>query len=321
MTRVRTSDAQAQLAAQLREAAEDAAGPDGMVSRTDQPKLEPFLGARADALRAEEPRRRVTVDRLVVRGMTDAMEVWDRANPPAEPENHRWLSRREVHEIGAQDPALGNLTTRAYERALLLAPTRDRSLIPELSLRTEDDRIAMTANGDVVTLTATADVPHNTALVLYVDGTSIPLRRFANGFSTHQLEEAVPEGHGAAHLEHATRNGVTTSIARIRRDPQGWLSSGEALAEARDALVGYVRDIRSKDRDWQEAFGLTWDQAVARGVLDELARFASPDAPGTQVLRGLDEYTFAGRGPLGLYTEVSVQKRTGRITGMLVEID
>ena len=109
-------------------------------------------------------------------------------------------------------------------------------------------------------------------------------------------------------------------MIRIRKDAPGALTADQALAKARAALVDYVKNERVKDSDWKDMIGMSWDEAVAHGVLDDIAKFAEPSAD-SSVERRPDRYTFVGAGPLGLYTEDTVRKSDGKVLRSYVEID
>jgi hypothetical protein len=54
-------------------------------------------------------------------------------------------------------------------------------------------------------------------------------------------------------------------------------------------------------------------RAASGRHLDDIARFGDFSRDDGEVVRTTDEIVFAGRGPLGLYTEVAVDKYAGAI--------
>ncbi|MCC7382667.1 MAG: hypothetical protein IT384_12600 [Deltaproteobacteria bacterium] len=323
MTQVRTRDAQRTFAKSLRDDAAAAANPKGTIQKERDSELSPFLENRAAALRTDHPRRRVTIDRLVDRGMKDAMKVWNEFNPPSPPRNHRFLSGGEVRKIWKADPNLGVLTESAVDLVRALTPTRDASRVPVVTLVSPDPGITLEQRGDIFTLSAASTVPSGTTFKLIVGGAEIPLQRYANGLSEYNLAGSLPEGYGARDITRETdKVGNTTAKVRISKDPAGWLTSEQALAKARDALTEYTRTRRVKDSDWKDMIGKTWEEAVAAGVLEDIAKFGAPNPDASNgVERRPDSYLFVGSGPMGLYTEVGVRKRDGKPLNVYVEID
>lgn len=115
--RIKTGDAQQALRALLRERAQEAAGSNTTISRTEAKTLDPFLKQAEEQVRAEQGAgARVTVDEAVERAADNAKAVWDQFNPPGTLDG-KYLSKAEVEEITAKDPALGELTRLAYLRA------------------------------------------------------------------------------------------------------------------------------------------------------------------------------------------------------------
>lgn len=116
--RVRTQDAQASLRQIIQENAKDAAGNNNVVSKAEAKKLDPFVKREEEKIRAEGGAgTRVKVDALVDRATSDAMEVWDRFNPPGQGLDSALLSQEEVKKIKRADPQLGALTELAMLRA------------------------------------------------------------------------------------------------------------------------------------------------------------------------------------------------------------
>ncbi len=319
-TRVRTSEVQRQFAASLREDAKKAAGPTGVVGADKDAELSPYLQGEAAKLR-KRPNAHVTVDRLVGLAMRDAMKVWNTYNPPSSPRNHMWLSQGEVKKIDKADRNLGVLTMNAVELVQKMTPTKDAKLIPNITVDSPVPGISISNKGDIFTLRADASVPAGTQFKLMIDGHPVELTRYARGLSAYSMD--VGEGYGAEQISASTQaDGATSAILRIRKDPPGWLTSDQALAKARDGLIAYTRDHRVHDGDWKDMIGDTWEEAVAHGVLDNIANFATPNEDGDSgVNRQLDNYLFVGRGPMDLYTEVTVRKRDGKLLNAYVEID
>lgn len=318
MDRVPTLAAQRQLAAQLRRDAQGLAGKTGVISKLNQSALGPFLQDEAAAFRASTPGKRLTVDRLVGRAMADAMALWDVYNPKSSPKNHAFLSQKEAAAIYKANPKLGVLTIQAREDVLKALPTKDLSLVPTVTLESAVPGFTLSHDADVFTIQAAASVPTGSTFTLEVDGHSFPFQRHPGGLGLYAL--AAPEGYGAESISDSTSKGVTTAVIRIRKDPPGALTAEQALVKARAALVEFVKNERVKDSDWKDMIGMTWDEAVAHGVLDDIAKFAEP-SPDSSVERRPDRYTFVGAGPLGLYTEATVRKTDGKVLRSYVEID
>jgi len=92
-----------------------------LVARDEAGDLHSYLFAVQQRMRDEGGSgTRVRVGDLVERAMGDAMAVWDRVNPPDAARDHRWLALDEIAAITAIDPALGELTQQAVERARVL---------------------------------------------------------------------------------------------------------------------------------------------------------------------------------------------------------
>lgn len=314
MPSIKTSAALPHLTAELRADASAAAGPDGLVSRADQAQLDPFLRTRADALRAEKKGARITVDALVARGTSDAAAAWAEHNKigPA------YISKAEVAAIGQADPALGLITARAVAAAkgALTPPAAPVAV----AVSTSTPGAEVTQAGDVFTVRAGAEVPVNGTVVLSVDGQPVELRRFPVGLRPIQPDGGVPDGYGCEVLSSGmAADGRAEAALRITRDPASWLKQGQALAVARHALRDHVENQRVHDPDWQSNLGLSWSQAVAAGVLDDIAAFGT--GPDAEAIRSADRYVFVDRGPLELYTEVSVRKHDGKVLNVYVEID
>ncbi len=313
MASIKTSVALTHLTAELRADAAAAAGPDKVVSRTDQAALDPYLAGRADAMRAEKKGARITVDALVARGTADAAAAWAAVNQtgPA------YLSKAEVAAVEKADGALGLVTARAVAIARgELAPPPPTTV----AVTTTTPGVELTQAGDVFTVRAGAAVPINGEVLLKVDGQEIELRRFAGGLRPRYEDASAPDGYGCEVLSSGVgADGRAEAALRITRDPASWLKQGPALAVARTALLDHVQNQRVHDADWQSSLGLSWSQAVAAGVMQDIAAFGS--SPTAEAMRLPDRYVFVDRGPLDLYTEVSVRKHDGKVLNVYVEID
>jgi hypothetical protein len=323
MSMVRTKDAQRALAKIFREDAKSAAKKDGMVSKTDQTELSPFLAAKAEAFRASNPGKRLNVEALVDRAMSDAMKAWNEHNPPSSQRDHAFLSNAEVKAIAKADASLGMLTLRAVENVRQNTPISDASRVPTVTIESDVPGISVSNNGDLFTIRAAASVPVGTDFKLVVDGHSFDLRRYPGGLATYTIAGSMPEGYGADRVSDESRNGEAISVLRISKDAQGWLTTEQAVAKAREGLIEYTKNHRIKDSDWQSMMAYTtWPEAVEHGVLDDIAHFAEEDPDeGNGAIRKVDRYTFVGRGPLGLYSEVDVRKSDGKVLNSYVEID
>lgn len=318
MDRVPTLAAQRQLALQLRRDAQGQAGKTGVISKLSQTALGPFLQDEAAAFRASSPGKRLTVDRLVDRAMADAMTLWDLYNPKSSPKNHAILSQKEAAAINQANPKLGVLTIQARQDVLKALPTKDLSLVPTVTLESQVPGFTLSHDADIFTVQAAASVPTGSKFTLSIDGQSFELQRFPGGLGLYAL--AAPEGYGAESISDSTTKGVTTAAIRIQKDPPGGLTAADALVKARAALIDYVKNQRVKDSDWKDMIGMSWDEAVAHGVLNDIAKFAEP-GPDSSIERRPDRFTFVGAGPLGLYTEATVRKSDGKVLRSYVEID
>jgi hypothetical protein len=117
MTRVKMTEARQALRALVEGEVAQAAGKDGVVSKRDEAKLDPFLAERSTALRAEGGKgTRVRADALVARTVADAEAVWTKFNPPGTADA-RFLSKGEVEQVASDTPALARLTRLAHVRA------------------------------------------------------------------------------------------------------------------------------------------------------------------------------------------------------------
>jgi hypothetical protein len=117
MTRVKMTDARQALRSLVEGEVAQAAGKDGIVSKRDEAKLDPFLVQRASALRVEGGKgTRVRADALVARSVADAEAVWTKFNPPGTVDA-RFLSKGEVEQVASDTPALARLTRLAHVRA------------------------------------------------------------------------------------------------------------------------------------------------------------------------------------------------------------
>lgn len=320
MSPVNTAAAQAKLAALIREDAQNAASPGGQIRKTADAMLGPYLAAEATVLRKKKGLH-LTVDRLVDRAMKDAMKTWDKYNPPASPRNHALLSDKEVKAINKAKPNLGVLTIRAVDQVRAEMPIHDPARIPNVSLETAVSGITLSQDGDIFRIKVAATVPSGSSLTLKVDGLALPLTTMPGGINLYSL--GLPEGYGSENVGSSKNSaGDTTSAVRIQKDLPGTMSTAQALEKARAGLIEFTKNERVKDSDWKDMIGMTWDEAVAHGVLDDIAKFAAPSPDGTSgVERRPDRYEFVGAGPLGLYTEASIRKSDGKLLRAYVEID
>lgn len=305
----------------MRSDARNAAGRDGIVSKADQSMLGPYLESKAASMREGRPGLRLSVDRLVDRAMSDAMKTWSQFNPKSSPRDHVWLSQRETRAIDKADPNLGVMTLAAVRRVQLETPAKDPALIPVVTIESAVPGFSISSNGDIFTIRADKSVPTGSKFRLVIDGhQSIEMTRNAMGLTTYLLEP--PAGYSAEDISRKVTAGAIEEMVRIRKDPANFLTAEQALVVARDALKEYVQNVRVNDSDWKDMIGMTWDQAVAHGVLDDIANFATTTADGDSgVISKPDSFIFVGRGPLELYTEVSVAKKDGKVTNVYVEID
>lgn len=108
---------------------------------------------------------------------------------------------------------------------------------------------------------------------------------------------------------------LTTSGPRKASAP----TQAQALELARAGITDHVQRVRMHEGDWTDYFPSTWPELVAAGVPAKIAAFGS--GPDDEVLQDADKFTFVGRGPYDLYTEVEVSKRDGSILRVYIEID
>lgn len=129
MTRfVRTSAAEQALAAQIRQAVEDAAGGNRLLSRDETRRLPRFAQEAAEAVRAEKPAyARVYVDEVVDRATARAIDAMRQVNP-AGGRDGLFLSQAEVRQVAKADPELGTMVRAAY-MAGRSGPGQDRAVL------------------------------------------------------------------------------------------------------------------------------------------------------------------------------------------------
>ncbi|MBN2358387.1 MAG: hypothetical protein JXR83_02980 [Deltaproteobacteria bacterium] len=176
---------------------------------------------------------------------------------------------------------------------------------PALKAEIADDLIKLVDSG----------APVGAKLTLKFDGHEVTFQKYPGGFGTWSIGRQMPEGYGASEVT------STPPTVRIVKDPAGTPSTSEALAIAREGIAEYIKTERVNDRDWQDYFGSTWDDAVSRGVTDGIARFGTNATGDLDITRSLDGYIFCDRGPFDLYTEVYVDKASKKVTRVYVEID
>jgi hypothetical protein len=256
-----------------------------------------------------------TVDEIVDRAISDAMRIWARFNPRGG-QDGKYLSKQEIAELKRADPELGEKTERA---AAMVRRRRAGAARVEVSVSSPVPGIRLETRGDRYTVHATAEVPQATRFTMTIAGNEYNLIRNARGILP--IDVTAPEGHGVEHVESKNGEGDVSVTFRIVRDPPGSLSTAQALVKAKAAIVEHLKNERMQDDDWNADFPQTWEEAVARGIMDSIDRFADPAHPATELGRKMDRYLFSGRGPLDLHTEVEIAKKDGKVLHILVEID
>lgn len=143
-------------------------------------------------------------------------------------------------------------------------------------------------------------------------------------FNEYAVSKGLPPGWG---VEARPLDAPPVSSLTLYKDPPGTVSVARALRAAQAGIVEYLR------RGGLEESGLTayldgWrpGDPVPQRLLDGAAHFGRADHPddpsrGFELFRFRDHYTFAGTGPSGMLTEVDVDKRTGEVTRVMIEVD
>jgi hypothetical protein len=117
MPKVKIDQVRAAIDAVVRDRLEAAAGGNGLISRAEQQRLDPFLRQAAEAARAEAGKgARLGVDAVHRRALGDVDRAWAAENQPSGA-GAALLSRREVGRIARKDASLGALTRLAVMRA------------------------------------------------------------------------------------------------------------------------------------------------------------------------------------------------------------
>lgn len=108
----------AALRAIVTENAEAAAEDNQLIALDEAGDLDPWLFALQQTMREEGGSgTRIRVDALVERAMADALAIWEQVNPAKWSLDHRWLALDEIAAIRRIDRGLGDLTSRAAQRA------------------------------------------------------------------------------------------------------------------------------------------------------------------------------------------------------------
>jgi hypothetical protein len=114
--RTKVSDVSTVLKAIVRREAQQAAGPNAVLSRAEQAKATPAVRAAADAVRAAGGKgARVTLDALEREASNAAMKLIGTVNNTGS--GATWLSKAEATAAFKRDPKLGEPVLRAYEIA------------------------------------------------------------------------------------------------------------------------------------------------------------------------------------------------------------
>lgn len=302
------SEVRASFARVVRDELKVVAGDDRQLSDTEKDRLTPVLARAAGG--------HVDPGAVVDAVMAEATASWRSFNQ-ANGSGAAWLSKAELAAITAADPALGALTKGAAQIALTVKQTR-----PALSLVLEAPAgISMATRGVRVldvSLSAGPSVPVGTSFALLVDGHRLTITKTAGGLDVWGLK--APEGYGLEVTERGQMSDPNaTARLKITRDAETALPHALLKERAKSELLAHVKNERMLDDDWRNYFPHSWPENVARGVPEQIAAFF--EHPETEVLRKKDTVTFVGRGPFDLYTEITLAKRTGKPTHVLVEID
>ncbi len=162
---------------------------------------------------------------------------------------------------------------------------------------------------------------YGAGLTMGFDDHELYISKNQTSFAMWNVSKMVPEGYGGRFIGNENN---AISRFRITRDPAGTLSSKEALEIARDGLITFIKEVRMHKKDWKSQLEniKTWKDAVAAGIMEGIDGFGT-DAydSDSSIRREVEEYSFTGRGPLGLYTTVRVSKASGKCTYFYVEID
>jgi hypothetical protein len=299
------TEARNRLAVLVRDEVKTAAGTDGVLQDAERDTLTPFVQSAAAG--------QATLDDVVDAVMSKATALWAQNNQSSG-SGKAWLSLAEVARISAQDPGLGVLTRGALQIAATVKGTR-----PPLSVTLDAPAgVAMAVSGvRTLTVSLSADVPVGTAFALVVDGQRWQLERQAGGINVWDLHAPVGYGVEVTHRGMMT-DPVQTVTMKITRDAETALTPELLASRAQAGLLAFVKNDRLDDADWSQYFPTTWAQAEAQVTADVAKMFADP---ATEQVRTKDSITYLGRGPYDLYTEVTVDKKTGKVTNALVEID
>lgn len=329
MTGIKTTDAQLSLATIFRERATEAAGGNTLVSKTEQGALPDYLRRVADLIRVDKGKgASVVVDELVDRAMTLAMTSWEVHNPPNNGRDSKYLSLAEAKAVQGDDASLGCLTLLAREMAASGKAGDAAVTAPGLPVTMKTDhpsakleatatgyRLSSDKSGDPDTLGFTPTV------TLSFGGKSLVLKAESNGqFMPHHVQEKMPAGYWFTSIDDDFgETHVATFV--IEKAPANALKVSQAIPLARKALVDHLQSGRTLENDWTHELGKpsSWPELVADGIMTGINGFGT--AHYTEILDEGRQITIAGPGPYGLYSEVTLDKRTREAVRAYVEID
>lgn len=311
-------DAQVRLAARLRAQLARIAGDHPWLSDDAVDRLPAFLQRVARAMPRDPQEPRIMVEGLIDQAVAQAIGIWGRHDPLSEGLDARYLSLPALQSIERDDPALGVLSRLAYDSVRdqqLAEATDDAPDAVEATMTTPHvDLVRLERDGDAYILVSLSIDPDEGPIevTLTLLDRSVTLRSYDGRFSTWRLSRAMPDGYWVRRESETPVGEWHFARFSIVPDPPGTLRRAEALVAARRALMQHVRDQRVGQPDW----------ISAAGIMDTIDRFGDPEAqPGTEVLSEEGRYLFIGPGPRSRYTEVGVDKQTGAITRVYVELD
>lgn len=324
MAWVKTTDAQRALGELMRQQAKQAADGNTLISRQEQKSLPEFLQNAADQVRQDKGAgARLKVDELVSKAMGNAMETWARFNPTDGSRDAKYLSRAEVKDIGRFDQTLGALTLQAREMAAAnpTQPQPSRSVAVTMSSNHPDARLEQ--DGDIYRLISSrSDLGTAANATLHFDNQSIRIDAGRSGMlGLRRPMEMMPPGYWLTTLDYGSGEPRVQSFRLEKAHPNA-ISEGRALGVGRQALTEFIKNERMHQPDWISEMNLprTWQGLVDEGILDDINRFGD-EGSGGRVLDQGDHFTIVGRGPFGLPTEVGIDKISGDVKKMYVEID
>ncbi len=327
MAWVKKSDAQRRLAGMFRTLATEAADGNSLISKSEQKTLPAYLRHAGDAVRDDKGKgARLTVDELVDRAMTDAMSAWAKHNPPNNGVDSKYLSLAEAKAVAADNRGLGRFTLLAREMASVRPPpTSDGPPGLKVTMSTDHPHASLESTASGWRLSSSAVSPSSLGFTptatLSFAGKSVVLTAARNGkFVLRRPQEMMPAGYwfSVVDTEHGDPQ-ISTFV--VEKAPSNALNAGAAVPLAQKALVDHLKAGRMREGDWTIDLGKpsTWPALVADGIMQSINQFGV--GPDSHVVDQGRELTIIGPGPYGLYSEVTLDKRTRDVVRAYIEID